>query len=102
MEIFQHQSMKHQYGELLKNVNGINPYGYMGDFLTILERLRALQAGTIAFSKTNVESHKFLLRDNTQSLLQKAFGAATVEYSTSSRKFEMTHNKPGGGHYALH
>jgi hypothetical protein len=69
----------------------------MGDFLTILERLRALQAGTIAFSETNVEWHTFLLLDNTQSLLQKAFGAAIVEYSTSSSKFETTHNKPGGG-----
>jgi hypothetical protein len=78
------------------NVNGIKPYGDMGDFLTILERLRALQVGTIAFSETNVEWHKFLLRDNTQSMLQKAFGSARVEYSTSSSKFETTHNKPGG------
>jgi hypothetical protein len=68
----------------------------MGDFLTILERLRALQVGTIAFSETNVEWHKFLIRDNTQSVLKKAFGSARVEYSTSSRKFETTHNKPGG------
>jgi hypothetical protein len=68
----------------------------MGDFLTILERLRALQVGTIAISETNVEWHKFLLRDNTQSLLQKAFGSARVEYSTSSSKFETTRNKPGG------
>jgi hypothetical protein len=78
------------------NVNGIKPYGDMGDFLTILERLRALQVGTIAFSETNVEWHKFLLRDNTQSLLQKEFGSARVEYITSSSKFETTHNKPGG------
>jgi hypothetical protein len=79
------------------NVNGIKPYGDMGDFLTILERLRALQAGNIAFSETNVEWHKFLLRDNTHSMLQKAFGGARVEYSTSSSKFETTHSKPGGG-----
>jgi hypothetical protein len=78
------------------NVNGIKPYEDMGDFLTILERLRALQSGTIAFSETSVEWHKFLLRDNTQSMLQKAFGAAKVEYSTPSSKFETTHNKPGG------
>jgi hypothetical protein len=78
------------------NVNGIKPYGDMGDFLTILERLRALQVGTIAFSETNVEWHKFLLRYNTQSLLQKVFGSARVEYSTSSSKLETTHNKPGG------
>jgi hypothetical protein len=78
------------------NINGIKPYRDMGDFLTILERLRALQVGTIAFSETNVEWHKCLLRDNTQSLLQKAFGSARVEYSTSSSKFETTHNKPGG------
>jgi hypothetical protein len=50
------------------NVNGIKPYGDMGDFLTILEMLRELQAGTIAFSETNAEWHKFLLRDNTQSM----------------------------------
>jgi hypothetical protein len=68
----------------------------MGDFLTILERLRSLQVGTIEFSETNVEWHKYLLRDNTQSLLQKAFRSARVEYSTSSSKFEMTHKKPGG------
>jgi hypothetical protein len=68
----------------------------MGGFLTILERLIALQVGTIAFSETNVEWHKFLLRENTQTLLQKAFGSARVEYSTSSSKFETTHNKPGG------
>jgi hypothetical protein len=73
----------------------------MGDFLTTLERLRALQAGTIAFSNTNVEWHKFLLRDSTQSMLKKAFGATRVEYSTSLIKFETTHNKPGG-HYVLH
>jgi hypothetical protein len=78
------------------NVNGIKPYGDMGDFLTILERLRALQVGTFAFSETNVEWHKFLLRDNTQSLVQKALGSARVEYSTSSSKLETTHNKPGG------
>jgi hypothetical protein len=68
----------------------------MGDFLTILERLRTLQVGTIAFSETNVEWHKFLLRDNTQSMLQQAFGAARVEYSTSLSKFETMHNTPGG------
>jgi hypothetical protein len=60
------------------NVNGLNPYGDMGDLLTILERLRNLQAVNIAFYKTNVEWHKSLLRDNTQSMLQKAFGAARV------------------------
>jgi hypothetical protein len=79
------------------NVNGIKTYVDMGDLLTILEILRALQAGTIAFSETNVEWHKFILRENTQSLLQKAFGATRVEYSTSSSKFETTHTKPGGG-----
>jgi hypothetical protein len=55
-----------------------------------------LQVGTIVFSETNVEWHKFLLRDNAQSLLQKAFVSARVEYSTSSSKFETKHNKPGG------
>jgi hypothetical protein len=68
----------------------------MGGFLTILERLQALQVRTIAFSETNVEWHKFLLRDNTHSLLQKAFGSARMEYSISKNKLETTHNKPGG------
>jgi hypothetical protein len=78
------------------NVNDIKPYRDMGDSLTILERLRALQVGTIVLSEINVECHKFLLCDNTQSLLQKSFGSARVEYSTLLSKFETTHNKPGG------
>jgi hypothetical protein len=44
--------------------------------------------GTIAFSDTNVEWHKFQLRDNMQKLFTKSFGAARLEYSTTSDKFE--------------
>jgi hypothetical protein len=42
----------------------------MDALVTISERLRALQAGTIAFSEIDVEWHKFQLRDNN---IQKIF-----------------------------
>jgi hypothetical protein len=43
------------------NVNGLRPYGNMEALITVAERLRAIQADTIAFSETNVEWHKFQL-----------------------------------------
>jgi hypothetical protein len=43
------------------NANGLNQYGDMVALITVAERWRALQAGTIAFSETNVEWHKFQL-----------------------------------------
>jgi hypothetical protein len=74
-------------------VNGIRPYGYMAALITVAERLRALQVETIAFSETNVEWHKFQLRNNMQKLFTKAFGVARIEYSTTSDKFEMMYHK---------
>jgi hypothetical protein len=78
------------------NVNGLRPYGDMAALITVAEILRALQAQTIAFLETNVEWHKYQQRKNMQPLFIKASGAARMEYSTTSDKFEMTYNKPGG------
>jgi hypothetical protein len=68
----------------------------MTAMIAVAERLRALQEKTIVFLETNVEWHKFQLRDNMQKLFAKAFGATTMEYSMTSDKFETTHHKPGG------
>jgi hypothetical protein len=65
-------------------VYGLKPYGDMAALITVAGRLRALQAETIAFSETNVEWHKFQLRDNMQKNFTKSFGAAMMEYSTTS------------------
>jgi hypothetical protein len=46
------------------NVKGLRPYGDTATLITVAERLRALQAETIAFSATNVEWYKYQLRDN--------------------------------------
>jgi hypothetical protein len=62
--------------------------------ITIAERMRALQAGNIAFSETNVEWHKFQLRDNMQFFFTKAFEAASMEYIKTSGKFEIRYHKP--------
>jgi hypothetical protein len=78
------------------NVSGIRPYGDMAALITFTGRFPALQADPIAFWYTNVEWHKFQLRDNMQKLFTKAFGAARMEYSTTSDEFETTHHKPGG------
>jgi hypothetical protein len=78
------------------NMNGLRPYGNMDAIITVAEILRALQEETIAFSETNVEWHKFQLRDNMQKLFTKAFCAARMEYSTRSDKFEIMYHKPGG------
>jgi hypothetical protein len=68
------------------NVNGFRPYGNMAALIKVAEILRALQSETIAFSETNVEWHKYQLQDNMQ-LFVKSFGAARMEYSTTSDKF---------------
>jgi hypothetical protein len=78
------------------NVNGLRPYGDMAALLKVAERLHALQADTIAVSETNVEWHKYQSQDNMQKLFIKSFGAARMEYSTTSDKFETTYHKPGG------
>jgi hypothetical protein len=55
-----------------------------------------LQAESVAFAETNVEGHKFELRENMQKLFTKAFGAARLEYCTPSDKFETTYHEIGG------
>jgi hypothetical protein len=77
-------------------MNRLRPYGDMVALITVAERLRALQADTIAFLETKVEWHKYQLRDNMQKLFIKSFGAARMEYSTTLDKFETTYHKPGG------
>jgi hypothetical protein len=78
------------------NVNGLKLYADTAALVTVDERLCTLQAETIVFSETNVEWHKFHLRDKMQNIFTKAFGAARMEYSTTSDKFETTYHKPGG------
>jgi hypothetical protein len=46
------------------NVNGLRPYGDMAALIIVAKILRALQADIIAFLETNVQWHKFQLRDN--------------------------------------
>jgi hypothetical protein len=50
------------------NMNGLRPCGVMEALLTVSERLRALQAETIAFWGGDVEWHKYQLRDNAKTL----------------------------------
>jgi hypothetical protein len=50
---------------------------------------------TLAFSETNVQWHKFQLRDNMQKLFSKAFGAGMMEYSTATDNFDTAYHKPG-------
>jgi hypothetical protein len=68
----------------------------MADLLSIAKRTRALQEGTITRSETNTEWRKHVLRNNTDNVLIKAFGAARNEYGTSSDKFETFNYKPEG------
>jgi hypothetical protein len=65
-------------------VNGLRPFGDMESLITVAERLRALQW------------HRYELRENMQKLFTKAFGAAHMEYFTSSDKFETTYHNRGG------
>jgi hypothetical protein len=60
-------------------VNGLRPFGDMASLITIAERLRALQTESVAFSETNIEWHKYELRENMHKLFTKAFGAAHME-----------------------
>jgi hypothetical protein len=77
------------------NVNGPRPFGDMASLITVAERLRALQTESVAFSETNVEWHKYELRENMQNLFTKSCGAARMEYCTSSDKFERTYHNRG-------
>jgi hypothetical protein len=78
------------------NVDGLRPFGDMASLITVAERLRALQTEVVEFSETNVEWHKYELRENMHKLFTKAFGAARMEYCTSSDKFETTYHKRVG------
>jgi hypothetical protein len=79
------------------NTNGIKTYGRAADLISVLERLKLLQAGTVVFQEKNLEWHNKGYRDEFQKLLvKKAFGAARVDYSTTKDKFEIFPFKPGG------
>jgi hypothetical protein len=78
------------------NTNGIKPYGGAADLISVLERLRLLQSGTVAFQETNLEWHNKGYRDEFQKLLVKAFGASKVDFSTTEDKFETSPFKSGG------
>jgi hypothetical protein len=77
-------------------VNGLRPFGDMTSLITVAERLRALQTESLAFLETNIEWHKYELRENMQKLFTTSFCAARMEYCTSSDKFETTYHKRGG------
>jgi hypothetical protein len=77
-------------------MNGLRPFGDMASLIKVAERLRALQTESVAFSETNVEWHTYELRENMQKLFTNSFGAARMEYCTSSDKFERTYHKRGG------
>jgi hypothetical protein len=79
-----------------RNTNGIKPYGVSADLISVMERLKLLQTGTIAFQETNLEWHNKSYRDEFQKLLVKAFGAARVDYSATKDKFETSPFKPVG------
>jgi hypothetical protein len=78
------------------NTNGIKPYGGSSDLISVMERLKLLQTGTVAFQETNLEWHNKGYRDEFQKLLVKAFGSARVDHGTSKDKFKTSPFKPGG------
>jgi hypothetical protein len=78
------------------NTNGINPYGRSADFISVMERLKLLQTGTVAFQETNLEWHNKGYRDEFQKLLVKAFGTARVDQSTTKDKLETSRFKSCG------
>jgi hypothetical protein len=51
---------------------------------------------TVVEYYAHFKQHKYQLRDNMPKIFIEAFGAARMEYSTTSDKFEMTYHKPGG------
>jgi hypothetical protein len=78
------------------NANSIKPYGGSADFISVMERLKLLQTGNVAFQETNLEWHNKGYRDEFQKLLVDAFGAARVDHSTTKDKFETSPLKPWG------
>jgi hypothetical protein len=78
------------------NTNVIKPYGGSADLISVMERLKVLQTGTVAFQETNLEWHNKGYRDEFQKLFVKAFGALRVDHSTTKEKFETSPPTPGG------
>jgi hypothetical protein len=78
------------------NTNVIKPYGRAADLISVLKRLKLLQARTVTFQETNLEWYNKGYRDEFQKLLVKAFGAARVDHSTTKDKFETSPFNPGG------
>jgi hypothetical protein len=70
------------------NTNGIKPYGEYAYLISVIERLKFLQTGTVAFQETNLEWYNKGYQDEFQKLLVKAFGAARVDHCTTNDKFE--------------
>jgi hypothetical protein len=83
------------------NTNGIKPYGGSAELISVMERLKFLQTGTVAFQETNLEWHNKGYRDDFQIFLVKAFGAARVDHSTTKEKVETSPFKPGGAASAV-
>jgi hypothetical protein len=79
-----------------RNTNGINPYGGSADLISVMERLKLLQTGNVAFNETNLEWHNKGYRDEFKKRLVKDVGALRVDYSTTKDKFETWPFKPGG------
>jgi hypothetical protein len=65
------------------NTNSIKPYGGSADLISVMERLKLIQTGTVACQETNLEWHNESYQDEFKKLLAKAFGAARVDYSTT-------------------
>jgi hypothetical protein len=70
------------------NTNGIKPYGGSADLIIVMERIKLLQTGTVAFQETYLEWHNKGYQDEFQNILVKAFGASRVGHSTTKDKFE--------------
>jgi hypothetical protein len=79
-----------------RNTYGIKPYGGSADLISVVERLKLLQTGTVTFQETNLEWQNKGYRDEFQKLLVKAFGEVRVYHSTTKDKFETSPFKPGG------
>jgi hypothetical protein len=78
------------------NTNGIKPYRGYADLISVMERLKWIQTGTVFFQETSLECHNKSYRYEFQKLFVKAFGEARLEHSTTKDKFETLPFKPGG------
>jgi hypothetical protein len=77
------------------NISSVKPYGGSTDLISVMEGLKLLQTGNVAFQETNLEWHNKGYRDEFQKLLVKDFGAARVDRNTTKDKFETSPFKPG-------